>query len=112
MFLNTLLIWTFSKSNVNPDMQGSMQDKQHNTVLILCLEHMPDLYMLCYQICHLNNDYVILKDRGTGKEYLKSLQFADKKHIGFLRKVATGQADVSEANILAQTRWANENYRW
>lgn len=99
MFLNTLLIWTFSRSKRESGYarEYARQTAQYGAYPLF-RTHATDLYMLCYQICHPNNDYVILKDRGTGKEYLKSLQFADKKHIGFMRKVATGQADVSEAN--------------
>lgn len=61
--------------------------------------HATDLYMLCYQVSHPNNDHANIADPVASKKFLKSLGFDSKQHIRLMRAMASN--DVPEAFINA-----------
>lgn len=69
---------------------------QYNTYSLF-RTYSTDLYMLCYQILHPDNDHAIIDDPVVSKKFLQSLNFDRKMHLRVLRNIASG--DVTDSMI-------------
>ena len=98
-YLNTLSLWILAQDETQSGYARAYaeQTAQYGAYSLF-RTHATDLYMLCYQICNPNNDHVKLDNELESKRFIKNLSFFDKRHIQFMRKIAIGKDDVSEAN--------------
>lgn len=75
-----------------------------------------DLYMLCYAIKNPDSDKFNLKDPLASKRFLKSLNFEDRKHFMFMKKMAVAGDRANEAmnyffRLESQLNIKNSNYK-
>lgn len=57
-----------------------------------------DLYMLAYQVAHPNNDHAKLRNETDSKKFLNNLNFNERRHLAFVRKMAQEHMSDIEAH--------------
>jgi len=98
LYLDTMLTYMLSQEDTTSESAREYAKKtiQYGTYSLF-RTHATDLYMLCYQVLHPNNDYAKIKDPVEGKRFLKNLNFNKQMHTRFVRKIAQSQETRGEA---------------
>jgi hypothetical protein len=100
LFLNTLILAFMYET---PELNDQAVDYAKKTVQYgtysLFRSFATDLYMLAYQASNPNNDHVKLRDAAQSKQFLRNLQFQERKHLAFLRRMAQDQVAQSESHV-------------
>ena len=98
LYLDTMLTYMLSQEDSTSESARIYAKKtvQYGTYSLF-RTHATDLYMLCYQVLHPNNDHARIKDPVDGKRYLKNLNFNKLMHTRFMRKIAQSQETRGEA---------------
>lgn len=103
LYLNTLSVYLMSAIDATKAeaKEYAKRTTQYGNYAIF-RTHATDIYMLAYQVKYPENDHANISDPVKSKKFLNSLQFADKRHIQFLRKLANGAVDQGEAHTVMQ----------
>ena len=78
--------------------------------------HATDLYLLAYQVKNPDNRSINLKNTVTSRIYLEKLNFDDKKHYSFFRKVSNRNITKTEVGMFflrleSQLKISDNRYR-
>jgi len=103
LYLNTLSVYLMSEiAALRPTAQDYAKKTAQHGGYALFRTQATDIYMLAYQVMHPNNDYANLRDPVNSKQFLDKLQFADKRHIMFMRSVSNQDAGPGYAHTFMQ----------
>jgi len=117
LYLQTLSVYMLSRDN-QAETQArdyAKQTAQYGTYALF-RSFATDLYMLCYQALHPDNDYVQLSDTVASKKFLNNLNFNARQHLTFMRRIASADADSNIAGpyfyrLESQLRISDTRYK-
>lgn len=98
LYLNTVITYMISQDDEQSEFAKYYANEtvKYGTYALF-RTHATDMYMLAYAVLHPDSDYLKFSRPLSTKKFLEGLQFNRRMHIQFMRKIAQGKSQRSEA---------------